>query len=216
MLRSQLQSRLRSCRMVVPVIALFLSVPSCQQQQLSAPPAPKATVENMRAAFTKAVRHSRMYALFVKQAEKERRKEVAGLYRAMARSEEIRAANHAEMLRTYGLKPEEPPREKIMVGSLEQTLKMAMSSEDLQGYAMYPAMLRIAASEKDTAAERQFSIAKEVDTRHHQLCFQALNHQDEIRNARYFVCPRCGYILTTDRAPECPLCRTKKSEMEKI
>ena len=192
--------------------SLFL-ICSCQKTEVKKETKPVVTIANLQTAYAKAVKYSNMYNLFVKQAEKERNKNVANLYRAVAHSEEIRATNHANLLRSYGVEPVLPPEEIITVGTTMQTLKMALSSEDIQFNDIYPNMIRTAELEKDTAAVEQFTKARDADARHRELFFQALNTTVKAAKVEYICCSRCGYIFTSDKTDECPICNKKNETL---
>jgi len=110
--------------------ALLFPIVLCGcQQKTPEPEKPTVAIENLHIAYTKEVNRQQKYAAFIKQAEKDRLPAVASLYRAVARSEEIHAANHARLLRSQGVAPIPPVRDSVIIGNSLQTLKMAMSDE---------------------------------------------------------------------------------------
>jgi len=177
---------------------------------------PVVTTENLQTAYGTSERRTKMYALFVKQAEKERNKNMAALYKALSRSEAIHSRNHADLLKTQGLEPSPPADEPVVVGTIPQTLKMSLSSEEMEYDAMYPNLIRSADAEKFTAASVQFARTRDADTRHAELVREAADKEGKIAPTKYFVCPECGYVITSDRTEECPVCQTKKGLFEKI
>lgn len=197
-------------------ILLFLSPGGCKRGDVKAVSTPTVTNENLQTAYAKATKYKRMYTLFVKQAEKEHNKAVADLFRAVAHSEDIRANNHAKLLRERGIEPVTPAEEAVAVGTTAQTLKMALSSEEIQFDDMYPNMIRTAEIEKDSVGERQFTMAKAVDERHRELFFEAINARGKNPGIQYFTCSGCGYVFTSDKDEECPVCRMKKASFEKV
>ncbi len=199
------------------VISFLVFMSACQNaQEEKKETKPVVTIDNLQTAHSKAVRYSRMYSTFVKEAEKARNKNLAGLYKAVARSEEIRAANHAKLLRGAGVEPVMPPEEPIKIGTLAQTLKMATSSEEIQFDKMYPDLIRTAMLEKDTAAAEQFGWSRDVDVRHNDLFKQALDKGGKIPPLKYLVCPQCGYVFDSDKTDECPVCHVKKDKFESV
>ncbi len=172
------------------------------------------TIQNLQTAYGKAVKYRRMYSLFAGKAEAERVKNVAELYRAAARSEDIHAANHAALLPQYEMKPEEPERDSVPVGSLLQTLKMAVSSEEIESDRLYPNLIHTAELEKDSAAIDQFRRTRDADARHAELFREAITREGRIPGVQYFVCSSCGYIMTSEKTEECPVCHTKKDKFE--
>lgn len=174
------------------------------------------TTENLQTAYAKSVRHQRMYARFVEQAEKEKNTGVANLFRAAAKSEEIHAANHARLLQSGGVTAVVPPDDPVTVGTTIQTLKMAVSSEEIETESMYPNLLHTAELEKLPEAVDQFAKTRDADARQLELFRLALDHNGKADKAPYFVCPGCGYILTSASTDECPTCHSAKSSFLKI
>ncbi len=177
---------------------------------------PTVTLENLQSAYVKALRHNFMYTKFVPQAEKEKNVPVANLYRAVARSEEIHAQRHAELLRSKGIEPRPPQYDSISVGTLMQTLKMALSSEEIEVESMYPNLVRTAEAEKFPAATEQFTFCLEGDARQMELMKEAQDKNGKIQKVTYLVCPGCGYIFTSEEVEECPTCKTTKDKFEKM
>jgi rubrerythrin len=174
------------------------------------------TTENLQIAYGKSVKYQHMYALFAERAAKERLKNIALLYRAIARSEEIHATKHATLLHSRGSEAKFPEMDSLAIGTTLQTLKMALSSEEIEVESMYPNLLRTAQLEKDTAAIEQFSNTKDADARQTVLLQEAIDKGLNIQTVPYIVCTGCGYIMTSDATDECPTCHAKKSMFEKI
>lgn len=199
------------------VLLFFVFTPGCQNaKEEKQETKPVVTIENLQTAHSKAVRYSRMYSSFMKEAERLRNKGLTNLYKAVARSEEIRATNHAKLLHGAGVEPVVPPEEPIKIGTLAQTLKMATSSEEIQIDKMYPDLIRTAMLEKDTVAAEQFGWSREVDVRHNDLFKQAMDKGEKLPALKYFVCPQCGYVFDSDKTEECPICHVKKDKFEAI
>lgn len=177
---------------------------------------PQVTIDNLQTAYGKTLMRVKMYSLFTKQAEKERLAQVARMYKAMLRSEEIHAALHAKLLREQGIEPVTPPEEKIIVGTTSQTLKMAQSVEEMEFDAMYPNLLRTAVAEKYEAAVEQFTQVRDADARHGELAKEAIAKVGKLPKTDYFVCPQCGYIMTSEKTETCPVCKTPNIKFEKI
>jgi rubrerythrin len=189
----------------------------CQQNKSEAPkPAALVTFDNLQVAYGKSVKYEHMYTLFAQRAEKERLKDVARMYRAIARSEGIHAANHASLMRSHNSEPKMPEIESLAVGTTLQSLKMALSSEEIEVESMYPNLIRTAELENLPEAIEQFNRTKDADARQVELLKDALDSGTKIAKVQYFVCTGCGYILTSEKTDECPTCHSKKEKFEKI
>jgi rubrerythrin len=180
--------------------------------------APKQTItnENLQTAYSKQTRHSFMYAKFIKVADKEKLPNVANLYRAISRSEEIHAKNHAALLRERGFEPREPQFDSVALGTIVQSFKMAISSEEIETESMFPNLIRSAGLEQDTVALNQFQQTMEADNRQTELFKDASDHLGKIPKVPYLLCPGCGYIITSESTEECPVCHTGKNKFEKV
>ena len=151
-----------------------------------------------------------MYAAFVGQAAKEHKQSVADLFKFLSQSEGLRATTHARLLQQRGVTPVVVQEEPATVGNVKQTLKMAMSSENLQYYDLYLKAIKVAQTLGDTTALKQFMLADKIDERHRELINDALNSLDDNPKIAFSLCERCGYIFTGDRSAGCPVCQKYK------
>jgi len=200
----------------IPFLLLGLNFGCQKQKEESKETRLKVTVENLQTAYAKSVNYARMYTLFTKRAEKDRLLNVANLYRAVSRSEQVHADLHAGLLRKNGVEPVAPQEEAVTVGTTLQTLKLSMSSEEIEFGSMYPNLIHTAEIEKDSAAAAQFRMTKEVEIQHAELFKEAFDRSGRIGRIQYFVCPGCGYILRSEKTEECPVCHSKKDKFERV
>jgi len=177
---------------------------------------PAVTLANLQTAYGKEVAYQKMYVLFAARAEKDHFKNVANLYRALSRSKGIHVANHAKLLRNQGIEPAVSPHDSTTVGTTLQTLKMALSIEEIEYGSMYPNLARSADAEQFAEARDQFKCMQDADARHGELIREAIGRNGNIPQVLYLVCPECGYIVTSAQTEECPACHTKKDKFEKI
>src|SRR4051812_43692012 len=63
------------------------------------------TLQNMQAAFNGESNAHARYLAFSQQADKEGYADVANLFRAAARAEQIHASNHSEVIKQLGAEP---------------------------------------------------------------------------------------------------------------
>lgn len=213
-----LSTRSITARVVLGCLALSAAwlTAGCQKSE-EPKEAPKTlvSVENLQTAYGVQLKRARMYELFVPQAEKEKYRGVAALYRALNRSESIHAAMHASLLRKHGAEPGQPKFDSTVVGTTMQTLKMALSCEELEHGSMYPNLSRTAALEEFQEGVDQFTMITAVEERHIELLREAQDRMGRI-DAKFLVCPGCGYVVTSDQTEECPVCKAAKPKFEKI
>ena len=119
-------------------------------------------------------------------------------------------------MRQRGVEPKAPTFDSLSIGTTQQTLKMALSSEDIEAQSMYPNLIRTADMEKDTVAANLFQRTMDADNRQMELLKEAADKQTKIQQVPYFVCPEGGFIMTSEKTDECPTCHIKKEKFEKI
>ncbi len=205
--------------LVLPsAIFLFLAVMvfGCQKKADEQSAKPGITLENLQTAHAREARLAYTYNLFADKLGKSGYKNVSRLYRAAARSEEIHAANHAALLKKNGIEPKAYVPTPVAVGTVLQTFRMALSDEGIEVESMYPNLAKTAAMENFPEAAEQFNHAKNADAQHVALFKDALDRGGILSTAQYFLCPDCGFIITSDKTTECPECHTPKAKFEKI
>ena len=117
----------------------------------------------MQTAYNREMRISKEYALFAKNAEKNRYSAIANLYKAASRSEEIHAEMAASLLRSKGIEVAPYVADSIVVGTVMQTLHLALSDESLETESMYPNLARTAEAEKFPEAAESFGHSLTAD-----------------------------------------------------
>jgi rubrerythrin len=206
--------RLMSLFHTVSISAAFLAGAA-----LLAPGALAATtLENMQAAFNGESNAHARYLAFAVEADKEGYGEVASLFRAAARAEEIHASNHAEVIKELGAQPT-AKIETPDVKSTRENLEAAIKGETYERDTMYPEFLKQARADRNKAAIKSLNFAKTAEEEHAKLYTAALSNLDGLKNSKavtYFVCPKCGFTTREITFAKCPSCFTPKSAFEKI
>ncbi len=175
-----------------------------------------ATLGNLQTAYSAEIRHYRWYTRFIQQAKTERLIYVADLFKAAARSEQIHADNHARQIRSLGGEPIEPPEESVPERKTYQTLRFALRTEQFECESLYPTMIRTAEVEKLSEVVKELRQTNEVDARQQVLFHEAVQSSGNIPHVAYLICPGCGYIVTSVKTEQCPVCSAKVVQLEKI
>ena len=84
---------------------LSLVVPSAVAHDAAPVSETATTIDNLQTAFNGESNASARYLAFAKKADEEGYGEVASLFRAAAKAEEIHARNHAEVIEKLGSTP---------------------------------------------------------------------------------------------------------------
>lgn len=195
--------------MVVAFVTLF-AVPTMSKGA--------TTIENMQAAFNGESNAHVRYLAFAKQADTEDYGEVASLFRAAARAEEIHAANHAAVLKELGAEPA-AKIEQPEVKTTRENLEAAIKGESYERDTMYPEFLKQARSDRNKAAIKSLNFARQAEVEHAKLYAAALEHLDELKGTNavtYLVCPTCGFTTREATFEKCPTCFTLKDRFEKV
>jgi rubrerythrin len=170
------------------------------------------TLDNLQAAFNGESNANARYLAFAKKADEEGFGEVASLFRAAAKAEEIHARNHGEVIRKLGGTPT-LNLEPIEAGTTRENLRTAVAGETYERDFMYPEFIEAAKRQQATAAIRTFTYALKVEAVHAILYQDALDHLDERRGAShtYYVCTDCGNTLEALNILNCMVCGRAKS-----
>ena len=176
------------------------------------------TLQNMQAAFNGESNAHNRYLAFAKRADVEGYGEVASLFRAAARAEEVHASNHAAVIRKLGAVPESK-LEVPDVKSTRENLQIAIKGETYERDTMYPDFLKQARADGNRDAVRSLNLAKTAEAEHAKLYTLSLANLDKLKGSSsksFFVCPTCGYTTSEINFAKCPSCFTPKEQFETV
>ena len=175
------------------------------------------TLENLMAAYKGESNANARYLAFAKKAQEEGYLKVAVLFRAAAKSEEIHANNHAKVIKKLGGTPKadiEAPK----IGTTKENLEVALKGESHERDSMYPAFIEQAQKDKNKAAVRTFTLARDVEANHAKLYTEALNNIEawKVGGAVFYDCGECGNTVEKIDFTKCPVCGEPKSRYSKV
>jgi rubrerythrin len=177
-----------------------------------------STLENMETAYNGESNAHLRYLAFAQRAESEGYGEVASLFRAAARAEEIHAANHAEVIQEMGGTPQ-AHIETLTVRTTCENLEAALKGESWERDIMYPEFLKQAQAAGATRAARSLDFARTAETEHARLFTEAIASLQELKGTAhtvFYVCPTCGYTTRDTNFAKCPTCFTAKGAFELV
>ena len=172
------------------------------------------TIANLQTAYNGESNAHARYLAFAQKAADDGYGQVASLFRAAARAEEIHANNHAEVLRGLGVKPNaviEPPEVKTTA----ENLAAAIKGEEYERDTMYPEFIKAAQTEKQLGALRTFTLARFAEMEHARLYTEQAGTLDTLKGTAettFFVCPVCGYTTAALNFKHCPRCYNGKEK----
>ena len=166
----------------------------------------KMVKKSLEEAFAGESMAHMKYMIFAEQAEKEGKKNIARLFRAIAYAEFVHAKNHA---RNLGY-----------IGGTEDNLKVAIEGESFEVEDMYPAYLQLARYFGEKGAENSFHFAIEAEKIHAKMYGEArekLKEGGDMEEKSIYICPVCGYTYMGDEPPErCPVCGVSADKFVKF
>jgi rubrerythrin len=130
--------------------------------------------------------------LYAARAEQEGYLQLAKLFRAVSRSEEIHGERSLRVL--------EP------IKDTQGNLEAAFESETKVAGLAYQQLIKLALEVGDKVAETLFTQSRDVEETHARLYRDALGHLSEERATTYYVCTVCGYVADGELPENCPVC----------
>ena len=176
------------------------------------------TLENMQAAYNGEKNAHVRYWAFAQRADAEGYGEVASLFRAAARAEEIHANNHADVIMEFGVLPQ-AHLESPVVKSTRENLIAAIKGESYERDTMYPEFLKQARQEGNKNAIKSLNFARNAEIEHARLYVSTLLKLGSLKGTKqeaFYVCPVCGYTAREAEFAKCPTCFTRQERFEKI
>ena len=166
----------------------------------------KMVKKSLEEAFAGESMAHMKYTIFAEQAEKEGKKNIARLFRAIAYAEFVHAKNHA---RNLGY-----------IKSTPENLETAIGGETFEVEDMYPAYLQLAKYFNEKGAENSFHFAIEAEKIHAKMYSEAKEKAEkgeDIEEKDIYICPVCGYTYVGEDPPErCPVCGISREKFVKF
>lgn len=197
-------------KFVIPLFSMFVLAGAAH----AAP-----TVENLKAAFHGESNAHLRYLAFAQRADTEGYGEIASLFRAAARAEQIHAANHAEVIKEMGGGTPQAQVETLTIKSTRENLETAIKGETYERDTMYPEFLQQARADANVRATRTLNYAKTAEAEHARLFSEALSKMNQLKGSSgtiYYVCPTCGFTSRDTGFSKCPSCFTRSEGFETV
>ena len=174
------------------------------------------TLANLQAAYEGESNAHAKYTTFAVKADQEGYRDVASLFRAAARAEQIHAENHARVIRTMSAEPT-CAIHAVVPSTTRDNLLMAIEGEEYERDVMYPGFIAEAIASNQKGALRTFRLALEVEAEHARLYRAAL---DNLRAGRpqvnYYVCVICGFTTADGNFARCLVCNNPRERFETV
>ncbi len=148
------------------------------------------------------------YRAFADAAEKEGRKEIAAIFRAIAEAEFRHAEEEFLIAQRLG-QVTMPKAGKITVGTTSENLQAAIDGETWEYTSMYTDFINIAEGEQRVDARLIFILARLGEEVHANIYADLLKNIDKFDKQKYakiYRCPECGNIELRARPKYCSIC----------
>ena len=159
------------------------------------------TLTNLQAAYEGESNACAKYTAFAVKADQEGFRDIASLFRAAARAEQIHAENQARVIRTLGAEPT-CTIHAVVPGTTRDNLLTAIEGEEYERDVMYPGFITEAIASNEKGAVRTFKWALEVEAEHAKLYRAALDNLGTGRpQVGDYVCVICGFTTADGTWP---------------
>jgi len=175
------------------------------------------TLQNLETAFNGESNAHARYLAYAEKADQEGYFQVASLFRAAARAEEIHARNHEVEIKRIG-GTAQAKIESPVVNSTKKNLEAAIKGETYERDVMYPEFYKQARAVGDAGAVQTFNYARGAEAEHATLFTNALANMATMRvkGVTYYVCTVCGYTTTNLDFAKCHTCYSPKDKYEAV
>ncbi len=173
------------------------------------------TVAALHERYADEVIAHRKYGAFARKAHEEGYPAIAHLFRALAASEAVHAANFARLLKKLG-GDRVMSQAEIEIRGTRENLQQAATVEAEEIDREYPAILARIDSEQHQEAIRHINYAWKAEQQHRDLILQIkkaaswyfgmLASKIEGSPTRYYVCQICGSTVNELPGSQCPIC----------
>lgn len=174
-----------------------------------------STLDNLKAAVNGETGASAKYRAYADLAEADGHKQLASLWRATSAAEQIHIQMEYNLVTAKEPNWPRPTLEEKKDTPLDLNLIDSANGEIYETSDMYPAFIKKAQEEGESAAILVFTRAKLAEGYHAENYLWAYNNIDNADDTHFYLCPVCGYIHRGNDFEKCPICFTPASKFEK-
>ena len=173
------------------------------------------TAANLRSAFGgESMAHMR-YKIWSDVAENDGFPNVARLFRAISRAEQVHATNHFDSLKEAKGDFLVPAMAGFGLGSTSEHLQGAIDGEEFEINEMYPTYIASAKEQDERSARVSFYYAISAEKIHADMYRNAKKSVDEGRDLeldKVQICSVCGHTAEGEAPDRCPICAASKDK----
>ena len=139
----------------------------------------EVNLQNLQTALNGEFTARARYRAFAEEADEEGYTQVASLFRACARGEEIHAGRFMALINARGGMGT-AVMEPFEVATTRENLQTAFLWEKKEKDEMYPAFAKAALAANDKASAEAFDMVRSAEIEHGNLCQEAMRRLDEM------------------------------------
>jgi rubrerythrin len=179
--------------------------------------AANATLTNLQAAYKNESNARSRYTIFASAADEEGYQSVAALFRAMARSEDMRAEKHAALIKTLGAEPTSTPA-TVSPKSTKENLQATIAALTAEKDTLYPPFAKQADADKNERAAMGFKGSVAIAGSNIKICQQVLGELNAWKapGKTVLVCQVCAYVSIDPQLKNCPVCNAPREKFDVI
>jgi len=200
--------KLRTCLRTYVGISVVVAIAAFAQSVCWATSGPNAaTIDRLQAAYRAEMNAQSRYLAFAVKADDEGYKQVASLFRAVARAEQILYTNHYDAIKALGGTPENVTPAEPKVGNTKENLETSSDKNAAdQLDSDYATFAKAAHAEGNRDAAKTFEYARAVEAQNFRLFAAAAKNMESMRGAPkgYFICGVSGFVSVTMEQANCP------------
>lgn len=210
------RSMLRRATFLIAAGSLLLTLVSPAAAASKVKPA--KTVEDLRTACRVESNARARYLAFAQKADEEGFGEVASLFRAAARAEEIEVNNQAAVIKKLGAVDYPAAMTTPVVKSTRENLIASAAPGEEYAGDMYSRFIKTAKAGSNQDAATAFFYAAESWTQNEVLFHKALLGLDNMKgkSRTYYVCTVCGYTAERPVPKTCETCASRAEKYEAV
>jgi len=195
-------------------VSLTLASPAAA----AAKPTPAKTVQDLRTACRIESNARARYLAFAQKADQEGYGEVASLFRAAARSEEIEVNNQAAVIKKLGAVDYPAAITTPVVKSTRENLMASAAPGEEYAGGLYSRFIKTAKAGANQDAATAFFYASESWTQNEVLFHKAVLDLDHMKgkSRTYYVCSVCGYTAERPVTKSCETCASRAEKYEAV
>jgi len=181
-------------------------------------PKPAKTVEDLRTACRIESNARARYLAFAQKADAEGFGEVASLFRAAARAEEVEVNNQSAVIKKLGAIDYPAAITTPAVKSTRENLIASAAPGEEYAGDMYSRFIKTAKAGSNQDAATAFFYAAESWTQNEVLFHKALLGLDNMKgkSRTYYVCTVCGYTAERPVPKSCETCASRAEKYEAV